>query len=62
MVRGQSMRIEVALEGVGVSVMGGLQDELFNLTMDKIEVGAGRAVSCSVAGMPELQCWTRPPE
>ena len=37
-VRGQSMRVEVALEGIGVSVMGGLQDELFNLTMDKIEV------------------------
>ena len=37
-VRGQSMRVEVHLEGVGVSVMGGLQDELFNLTMDKLEV------------------------
>lgn len=37
-VRGQSMRLEVKLEGLGVSVMGGLQDELFNLTMDKIEV------------------------
>ncbi|KAK9800258.1 hypothetical protein WJX73_008605 [Symbiochloris irregularis] len=41
-VRGQSMRVEVALEGIGVSVMGGLQDELFNLTMDKIEWSAER--------------------
>ena len=36
-VRGQSMHMDVGLDGLGVSVMGGLQDELFNLTMDRIQ-------------------------
>ena len=33
-IRGQSQNLEVDLAGMGTSVMGGLQDELFNLTMD----------------------------
>ena len=33
-IRGQSQHLEVDLAGMGTSVMGGLQDELFNLTMD----------------------------
>ena len=37
-VRGQTINAEVALEGLGLSVMGGLQDELFNLTLDKLKV------------------------
>ena len=37
-VRGQSMHMDASLDGVGVSVMGGLQDELFNLTLDRIQV------------------------
>lgn len=36
--RGQSTHMEVSLEGVATSVMGGLQDELFNLTLDNLQV------------------------
>ncbi|KAK9815754.1 hypothetical protein WJX72_009012 [[Myrmecia] bisecta] len=36
--RGQHTRVEVDLEGLGVSVMGGLQDELFNLTLDRVSL------------------------
>ena len=38
LVRGRSMHIDASLDGLGISVMGGLQDELFNLTMDRIQV------------------------
>ena len=36
--RGQSTHMELSLEGLATSVMGGLQDELFNLTLDNIQV------------------------
>ena len=36
--RGQSSHMEVSLEGLATSVMGGLQDELFNLTLDNLQV------------------------
>ena len=36
--RGQSTHMEVSLEGLATSVMGGLQDELFNLTLDNLQV------------------------
>ena len=36
--RGQSTHMALSLEGLATSVMGGLQDELFNLTLDKIQV------------------------
>ncbi|KAL3135445.1 hypothetical protein ABBQ32_007626 [Trebouxia sp. C0010 RCD-2024] len=35
--RGQSTHMELSLEGLATSVMGGLQDELFNLTLDNIQ-------------------------
>ncbi|KAL0018632.1 hypothetical protein WJX77_009530 [Trebouxia sp. C0004] len=35
--RGQSTHMEVSLEGLATSVMGGLQDELFNLTLDNLQ-------------------------
>lgn len=38
--RGQSTHMEMSLEGLATSVMGGLQDELFNLTLDNIQVSA----------------------
>lgn len=38
--RGQSTHMELSLEGLATSVMGGLQDELFNLTLDNIQVSA----------------------
>lgn len=37
-VRGQYMNAEMSLAGLGLIVMGGLQDELFNLTVDNIRV------------------------
>ena len=36
--RGQYMNAEMSLSGIGLVVMGGLQDELFNLTVDRIKV------------------------
>ncbi len=36
--RGQSLHMDVNLKGIGLSVMGGLQDELFNLTIERIKV------------------------
>jgi hypothetical protein len=36
-VRGRLMQVEVGLAGLEFSVMGGLQDELFNLTVDQLE-------------------------
>lgn len=36
--RGQSTHMELSLEGLATSVMGGLQDELFNLTLDNLQV------------------------
>jgi hypothetical protein len=44
--RGQSTHMEVSLEGLATSVMGGLQDELFNLTLDNLQVSS----------LPNL-CW-----
>ena len=38
--RGQSTHMEVSLEGLATSVMGGLQDELFNLTLDNLQVSS----------------------
>ncbi|KAL6785838.1 hypothetical protein ACKKBG_A00370 [Auxenochlorella protothecoides x Auxenochlorella symbiontica] len=35
-VRGKSVKVEVALAGAGLLVMGGLQDELFNVTLDDV--------------------------
>lgn len=37
-VRGRYMNAELSLAGLGLIVMGGLQDELFNLTIDRIQV------------------------
>lgn len=42
-VRGRYMNAELSLAGLGLVVMGGLQDELFNLTIDRIQV-------CGVSG------------
>ena len=41
-VRGASMKLEADLAGAGLLVMGGLQDELFNITLDSLR---GSAVS-----------------
>ena len=41
-VRGQSMKVEVVMAGLSLVVMGGLQDELFNLTTDEIKATAVR--------------------
>lgn len=38
LVRGQYMNAEIDLAGIGMIVMGGLQDELFNLTLDRLKV------------------------
>lgn len=38
--RGQRTEAEVSLAGFAFSVMGGLQDELFNFTVDKISWSA----------------------
>ena len=38
LVRGQYMNAEIDMAGVGVIFMGGLQDELFNLTLDRLKV------------------------
>ena len=43
--RGQSTHMEVSLEGLATSVMGGLQDELFNLTLDNLQVSFTVALS-----------------
>ena len=43
-VRGQYMNAEVSLSGLGLIVMGGLQDELFNLTVDRIKARPPRAL------------------
>ena len=51
-VRGQSMHMDASLDGLGVSVMGGLQDELFNLTMDRIQVQGLRARGLSHDSWP----------
>ena len=32
------MNAEMSLAGLGLVVMGGLQDELFNLTIDRVHV------------------------
>lgn len=37
LVRGQYMNAELSMAGLGLIVMGGLQDELFNLTIDRIQ-------------------------
>lgn len=37
LVRGQYMNAEASFAGLGLIVMGGLQDELFNLTVDRIQ-------------------------
>lgn len=37
-VRGQSQHVEVNLAGLGTSVMGTLQDELFNITIQNLQV------------------------
>ncbi len=37
-VRGRYMNAEMTLAGLGLVVMGGLQDELFNLTIDRVHV------------------------
>ena len=68
-VRGQSMHMDASLDGVGVSVMGGLQDELFNLTMDRIQVPTAQPgplvfffslfpVGQGRQGTPKLLQWT----
>ena len=31
--------MDLQLKGLGISVMGGLQDELFNLTIERVKVG-----------------------
>ncbi len=54
--RGQSTHMELSLEGLATSVMGGLQDELFNLTLDNVQVCTscmckGHSGSCSSRGM-----------
>lgn len=36
-VRGRLVQVDVALAGLELSVMGGLQDELINLTLDRLE-------------------------
>jgi hypothetical protein len=36
-VRGRLVQVDVSLAGLELSVMGGLQDELINLTLDRIE-------------------------
>ena len=38
LVRGQYMNADIDLAGIGMIVMGGLQDELFNLTLDSLKV------------------------
>ena len=45
-IRGQSQNLEVDLAGMGTSVMGGLQDELFNLTMDRLKASCLSTVYC----------------
>lgn len=37
--RGQTLHMDLQLKGLGISVMGGLQDELFNLTIERVKVG-----------------------
>ena len=44
--RGQSLHLDLQLKGLGISVMGGLQDELFNLTVERVKVDFG--LSCQV--------------
>jgi hypothetical protein len=39
-VRGASLRLEADFAGFGLLVMGGLQDELFNLTFDDLKAAA----------------------
>jgi hypothetical protein len=39
-VRGQSTKVELNAAGLSLVVMGGLQDELFNLTTDEIRATA----------------------
>lgn len=48
-VRGRYMNAEMTLAGLGLVVMGGLQDELFNLTIDRVHVSIlphNAAASC----------------
>jgi hypothetical protein len=50
-VRGQSMKVEVDMAGLSLVVMGGLQDELFNLTTDEVRAAAVRtALELQVEG------------
>ena len=41
--RGRALRCEVALAGAALSVVGALQDELFNATLDRVSVVAERS-------------------
>lgn len=52
--RGQSTHMELSLEGLATSVMGGLQDELFNLTLDNIQVST--RVLCLVPYCCAVRC------
>lgn len=54
--RGQSTHMEVSLEGLATSVMGGLQDELFNLTLDNLQVSLPNHISCQEASL--FDCMT----
>jgi hypothetical protein len=53
-VRGKSVKVELSLAGAGLLVMGGLQDELFNVTLDDVK-------SVAIQSRHELQvlvlCW-----
>ncbi|KAK9867091.1 hypothetical protein WJX84_006946 [Apatococcus fuscideae] len=41
--RGQTLHMDLHLKGLGISVMGGLQDELFNLTVEQVKVKGERS-------------------
>ncbi|BDA48868.1 probable vacuolar protein sorting-associated protein 13A at C-terminar half [Coccomyxa sp. Obi] len=40
--RGRIMHLDLNMEGLGFSVVGGLQDELFNMTLDQLRIKAER--------------------
>ena len=50
-VRGRYMNAEMSLAGLGLVVMGGLQDELFNLTIDRVQVGTHSVSYISLSGL-----------
>ena len=60
--RGHTVRGDVCLAGIGLSVVGGLQDELFNLTIDRISVQAVSArLEASVSGTIQVLGCSREP-